>query len=373
MKITRIEPTLVTLPYDHGAPKPARHGIGNWAAQPILLVRVDTDAGITGWGEAFGHASSPVTMAAVSRILAELAVGRDLGRDADDIATLMSDLTRRTQSMARSGPVQFALSGLDIALWDIAGKAAGKPVWRLLGAERAPSRVTAYASLFRIGTPDLVGQVAAKAVARGYRHVKLHEHSREAVAAARAAIGPDVSLMVDTNCFWDSAEAVVTACRAFEPYDLTWLEEPLYPADSYDVMAAIRRSVRTPIACGENLGNVNDLRWLVAAGGADVIQPSVPKIGGITEAWKAIDFVRRQPGVSCAPHSPFLGPALLATIHMIAGMGGDMLCEHRFCDLEASPLGDAVVAREGQLAVPDAPGLGFTVDESVVREYRAAA
>jgi L-alanine-DL-glutamate epimerase-like enolase superfamily enzyme len=369
MKITRVEPTLVKLPYDHGAPKPLRHGMGNWAMQPILLVRVDTDAGITGWGEAFGHASSPVTTIAVSKIVAELAVGQPC----DDVAALMRDLTRRTQSMARNGPVQFALSGLDIALWDIAGKASGKPVWRLLGAERAPRTVTAYASLFRIGTPDLVGQVAAKAVARGYRHVKLHEHSRAAAAAAREAIGPGVSLMVDTNCFWDSADAVIDACREFAPYDLAWLEEPLYPADSYDLMAAIRRSVQTPIACGENLGNLNDLRWLVAAGGADVVQPSVPKIGGITEAWKAIQYLRGQPGVRCVPHTPFLGPALLATIHMIAAAGADMWCEHRFCDLEASPLGDAVVARDGRLVVPDSPGLGFAVDESVLREYRAAA
>ncbi|MGE5538585.1 MAG: mandelate racemase/muconate lactonizing enzyme family protein [Gemmatimonas sp.] len=369
MKITRIEPTLVTLPYDHGAPKPSRHGMGNWATQPILLVRVDTDAGITGWGEAFGHASSPVTMTAVSRIVADLAVGRE----ADDIAGVMRDLTRRTQSMARSGPVQFALSGLDIALWDIAGKAAGKPVWQLLGAPRAPRAITAYASLFRIGTPDLVGQVAAKAVARGYRHVKLHEHSREAVAAARAAIGPDVSLMVDTNCFWDSAEAVVAACRAFEPYDLAWLEEPLYPADSYDVLAEIRRSVSMPIAAGENLGNLNDLRWMAAAGAVDVIQPSVPKIGGITELWKAMAHIHKYPGIRGVPHTPFLGPALLATIHVIAALGGDILCEHRFCDLEASPLGDAVVARDGMLAVPDTPGLGFTVDERVLRTYRAAA
>lgn len=369
MKITRIEPTLVALPYDHGAPKPVRHGMGNWATQPILLVRVDTDSGITGWGEAFGHASSPVTLAAISRIIAQLAVGRD----ASDIDALMGDLTRRTQSMARSGPVQFALSGLDIALWDIAGKAAGKPVWHLLGGKPGQSTVRAYASLFRLGTPDLVGRVAAKAVERGYRAVKLHEYSREAVAAARAAIGPDVPLMVDTNCHWDSAEAVVGACREFEPYNLAWLEEPLYPADSYDVMAAIRNAVRVPLAAGENLGNLNDLRWLVAASGADIIQPSVAKIGGITETWKAIAHVRRHAGVRAVPHSPFLGPALMATIHMIAALGGDILCEHRFCDLEASPLGDAVVARDGSLAVPEGPGLGFTVDEAVLRKYRVDA
>jgi L-alanine-DL-glutamate epimerase-like enolase superfamily enzyme len=369
VRITRIEPIFVALPYDHGAPKPVRHGMGTWARQPILLVRVDTDSGIAGWGEAFGHASTPVTAVAVSRIVAELAVGRD----PSDVAGLMRDLTRRTQSMARSGPVQFALSGLDVALWDIAGKAAGKPVWQLLGGAPGRESVTAYASLFRLGTPDLVAHVAAKAVERGYRHVKLHEHSREAVAAARQAIGPEVSLMVDTNCHWDSAEAVIDVCRAFEPYDLTWLEEPLYPADAYDVMAEIRKVVRVPLAAGENLGNLNDLRWLTAAGGADVVQPSVPKIGGITEMWKAMEYLRQCNGVRAVPHSPFLGPALLATIHIITALGGDVLCEHRFCDLEASPLGDAVVARDGQLAVPNGPGLGFTVDESVLRKYRADA
>lgn len=372
MKITRVTPFLVALPYDHGAPKPMRHGMGNWATQPILLVRVDTDEGITGWGEAFGHASSPVTMVAISKVVSELAVGRD----PRDIAMLMRDLIRRVQSMARNGPVQFALSGLDIALWDIAGKLAGKSVWQLLGGSQkkatipAPT-IPAYASLFRIGTPEIVGRVAAKAVERGYRAVKLHEHSVEAVAAARAAIGPDVALMVDTNCFWDTPEAIVDVCRQFEPYNLTWLEEPFYPADSYDVMAKVRKAVRVPFAAGENLGNFNDLRWITDAEAVDYVQPSVAKIGGITETWKSIAYVSKSKSSRAMPHSPFLGPALMATIHMIAAMPNEVACEHRFCDLEASPLGDAVVSRNGSLAVPDAPGLGFEVDDSVLRKYRA--
>lgn len=367
MQITRVTPFLVSLPYDHGAPKPTRHGMGNWATQPILLVRVDTDEGITGWGEAFGHASSPVTMVAVAKVVAELAVGRDPG----DIPTLMGDLTRRTQSMARNGPVQFALSGLDIALWDIAGKRAGKPVWQLLGGTARKTTVPAYASLFRIGTPQIVGRVAAKAVERGYRAVKLHEHSVEAVAAARAAIGPDVDLMVDTNCFWDSPDEIVAVCRKLEPYKLTWLEEPFYPVDSYDVVARIRKEVRVPFAAGENLGNYNDVRWITDAESVDVVQPSVAKMGGITQVWKAIDYIGRSKSSRAVPHSPFLGPALMATIHMIAAMPREVPCEHRFCDLEASPLGDAVVSQNGQLRVPDTPGLGFTVDETVLEKYRA--
>jgi L-alanine-DL-glutamate epimerase-like enolase superfamily enzyme len=273
--------------------------------------------------------------------------------------------------MARNGPVQFALSGLDIALWDIAGKIAGKPVWQLLGGTEQKATIPAYASLFRLGKPDLVHRVAGKAVERGYRHVKLHEHSVEAVAAARDAIGPDVSLMVDTNCFWESPDEIVAVCKKLEPYNLTWLEEPLYPADSYHVMAKVRKSVRVPFAAGENLGNLNDVRWITAAQAVDFVQPSVAKMGGITEVWKAIGHVERSGKARAVPHSPFLGPALMATIHMIAALPNEIPCEHRFCDLEASPLGDAVVSRNGRLTVPDSPGLGFTVDEAVLARYRS--
>jgi D-galactarolactone cycloisomerase len=365
MKITRIEPIFLKIPYDHGAPKPASHGMGAWDMQPILLVRVDTDEGVTGWGEAFGHASTPVTMSAITAIVAELATGRD----AEDIATLMADLTRRTQSMARSGPVQFALSGLDIALWDIAGKMRGAPVWKLLGGSGGKATIPAYASLFRLGSPALVAKVAGAAAGRGYGAVKLHEHSVEAAAAARAAIGPQAALMMDSNCFWDSPDDIVAICKALEPYDLAWLEEPLYPVDSYDVLAEIHRRVKIPFAAGENLGNGNDVRWICAAGCVDIVQPSVAKIGGISAARKAIAHIESK-GLRAVPHAPFLGPALVATIHLIAAMPNDIACEHRFCDLAASPLGDAVIAADGRLAVPDGPGLGFAMDAAVIAKYR---
>jgi len=365
MKITQVEPIFVGIPYEHGAPKPKRHSIGGWDVQPILFVKVETDAGITGWGEAFSHASTPVTKAAVSEIIAKIAVGRDTS----DIAGLMAALTRMTQSMARSGPVQFALSGLDIALWDIAGKAAGQPVWRLLGGKAHKPTVPAYASLFRLGSEDYVAKVSANAKQRGYRHVKLHEHDVAVVAAARKAIGPDVSLMVDTNCYWDDADTIIAVCKAIEPYDVAWLEEPLYPADAYDVSARIREKVRVPLAAGENLGNFNDVRWIAEAKAVDVIQPSVAKLGGITELVKAIAHIKSR-GIRAVPHSPFLGPALMAVIHVIAAMPEEVWCEHRFCDLEASPLGDAVVSRDGRLAVPNTPGLGFEVDQRVIEKYR---
>lgn len=364
MKITAVTPVLVSLPYEHGAAKPQRSGIGAWETVDLVLVRVDTDAGITGWGEAFGHASTPVTMCAIRDVIAKLAVGQDAG----DIAALMTSLTRRTQSMARSGPVAFALSGLDIALWDIAGKAVGKPVWELLGGTAAKP-LTAYASMFRCNTADAVSKVAAAAVARGYRKVKLHEHDVDVIRAARRAVGPDVELMVDTNCHWTTPDAVLEVCRQLEGDNIAWLEEPLYPADRYDLSAELRRRSRIPIAAGENLGNVNDLRWMLAAEAVDVVQPSVAKIGGVTELWKAMTLAGEN-RVRAVPHTPFLGPALVAVMHVISALPDPIICEHRFCDLEAHPLGDCVVARDGILQTPTAPGLGFDLDERVLASYR---
>jgi L-alanine-DL-glutamate epimerase-like enolase superfamily enzyme len=304
-------------------------------------------------------------MTAIREVVAKLAPGRD----AAHISETMHDLTRRTQSMARGGPVQFALSGLDIALWDIAGKAVGLPVWRLLGGNDVRASIPAYASLFRIGTPDQVARVAATAVERGYRHIKLHEHGVAAVAAARRAIGPDVSLMVDTNCHWQEPADIIAICAELEQHDVAWLEEPLYPADDYDVMARIRGAVRVPLAAGENLGNTNDVRWITDARAVDVVQPSVAKLGGITAMRKAVSYIEAH-GLRAVPHSPFLGPALMATIHVIAAMRKPVICEHRFCDLAASPLGDAVISRDGHLAVPDRPGLGFEIDQAVIEKYR---
>lgn len=366
MKITSVEPIWVALPYEHGAPKPQRHGMGDWATQDIMFMRVETDAGITGWGEAFGNASSPVTLSAIRDVIGPVSVGRDC----DDVEALMYDLTRRTQSMARSGPVQFALSGLDIALWDIAGKRAGKPVWEMLGGKKRDS-IPAYASLFRLTQPDLVAKVSGAAAARGYDHIKLHEHSVEAVVAAREAIGPSRSLMVDTNCYWDNVDDVVAFCAAAEPYNLRWLEEPLYPVDRYDMLADARSRVNVPLAVGENLGNIQDARWLAQAKGADVVQPSVAKIGGITQTWKILHLLKDH-GIEAVPHSPFVGPALIAAIHMIAAMEGDVVCEHRFCDLGGHPIGEANVSKGGRLSVPQGPGLGITVDEKDIARFRKA-
>jgi D-galactarolactone cycloisomerase len=175
--------------------------------------------------------------------------------------------------------------------------------------------------------------------------------------------------MVDTNCHWTTSEGAGAAARRLQPYDLAWLEEPLFPPDDFEALARLRGEAGVPIAAGENLGNLNDVRRIAEAGAVDVVQPSVAKMGGITEIVKAMAWAESR-GVRAVPHSPFSGPALIATLHVIAAMPGAIVCEHRYCDLAASPVGDWAVAQDGHLPVPDGPGLGTEIDPKVIAQDR---
>ena len=248
MKITKVEPILIAVPYEHGGPKQMRP-LGPWTRMETLFVRVDTDTGLTGWGEAFGFAASALTREAITRVVAPLCVGREF----TDVPSFMADLRRKLHAMGRHGPVSFALAGIDIALWDIAGKAQGVPIHRLLGGATR-DRIPTYASLLRYGKPDLVGRYTAEAIGRGYTSIKLHEHLVETVAPGREAAGPDIAIMVDTNCAWAPDEALDMA-RKLKVYDLAWLEEPVDPVDDYDTMARIRRETGMTVAAGENIGH----------------------------------------------------------------------------------------------------------------------
>jgi len=365
MRITRVEPILIAVPYEHGGPKQMRP-LGPWTHMETLFVRVDTDAGITGWGEAFGFAASPLTREAILRVVAPLCVGRDF----DDVPTFMADLRRKVHAMGRHGPVSFALAGIDIALWDIAGKAQGVPIHRLLGGAKHRERIPTYASLLRYGKPDLVARYTKEAVARGYTAIKLHEHLVETVAPGREAAGAGIALMVDTNCAWGPDEAIIMA-RKLQPYDLAWLEEPVDPVDDYDALARLRRETGMTIAAGENIGHAAEARGAIERGALDIFQPSVTKIGGIVAMRQAI-AVAQAHGVRVMPHSPYFGPGLIATLHVIAADLPDAMCERFYCELEATPLGDAIAAPNGFMHVPQGPGLGIDVDESIITRYAVA-
>jgi D-galactarolactone cycloisomerase len=364
MKITKVEPLFIAVPYEHGGPKPMRL-LGPWTNMEVLFVRIDTDAGFTGWGEAFGFAASPVTKEAITRVVAPLCVGREF----TDVPSFMADLQRKLHAMGRHGPVSFALSGIDIALWDIAGKAKGVPLHRLLGGATR-ELIPTYASLLRYGKPDLVAKYTKEAISRGYTWIKLHEHLVETVAPAREAAGPDIKIMVDTNCAWAPDEALDMA-RKLKVYNLAWLEEPVDPVDDYDSMARIRRETGVTIAAGENIGHAGEARRAFELDALDIFQPSVTKIGGVIAMRKAIAIAQHH-GVRVMPHSPYFGPGLIATLHVIAACLPDSMCERFYCELEATPLGEAIDARDGYMRVPQGTGLGIDVDERIIERYRVA-
>jgi D-galactarolactone cycloisomerase len=200
-----------------------------------------------------------------------------------------------------------------------------------------------------------VARNAAAAVAAGYRAIKLHEITEPAVAAARAAVGPDVLLMNDTNCPWTPDEAVAMA-RAVRPHGLHWLEEPVWPPEDHDGLARVRRE-GVPIAAGENAASLVDFRHMMRAGAVDVAQPSVTKIGGVSEVLK-VAALGEAMGVTVVPHCAYFGPGFLASLHLAATLPGRPMLERLHVALAASPSGPWSDAADGVLRVPTAPGLG---------------
>ena len=237
MKITAIHAHHVCIPYEMGAPRQEFAGL-KFATMDHLLIQVDTDAGITGWGEGFGHTIIPATKAALECYVAPWFIGKD----PTDIAALHREAAQHFHLFGRNGPVVYAHSGVDIALWDIAGKRAGLPLSQLLGGARR-TEVRAYASLLRYGTPATVARICAERKAAGFKHIKLHEHSVAAVMAARDGAGSDVAIMNDVNCPWAVAEALEME-RAYRPARLFWLEEPVFPPEDVHGLAQTKAAVR---------------------------------------------------------------------------------------------------------------------------------
>ena len=194
-------------------------------------MKVDTEDGLTGWGEAFSYNCRPAVKAAVERMIAPVVVGLD----SRDIAGISRDMQQKLHLFGRYGITIFALSGLDIALWDIAAKRANAPLHQLLGGA-ARQRVTGYASLLKYRDRDLVAENVTKARREGYEAIKIHETEVPEIAASRRAAGEGIPLMVDTNCPWTPEEARQRALRFLE-YDLHWLEEPIFPPEDFDALA----------------------------------------------------------------------------------------------------------------------------------------
>ena len=358
MKITAVRAIPLAIPARPVSPPSA--WVGGLAKQ--ILVRIDTDAGLTGWGEAFAYGAPLAVCNVVDEALAPVLLGEDPTR----IEALLDRLQRVLMIWGRRGLGMFAIAGVDLALWDLAGKSLGAPVWRLLGGRAQPS-VRAYASLLRYASPSDVEQVAAALAADGYTAIKLHQTDVESVAVARDAVGEDVELMLDTNCPWTVEEAIAMA-RRLEPLALRWLEEPVWPPEDYAGLARVRAAAAVPIAAGENESTAFGFRALLDAGAADIVQPSVTKVGGLSEMRK-VAVLASAANVTLVPHSFYYGPGLAATLHFALATPGVPYVEFPTCELEASLLAEPLRCVDGRVTIGEAPGLGADPDPGVIARY----
>ena len=363
MKITKIETIVINMPMlIEGSVMPKQGGRAR-TSMDTLLVRVDTDEGVTGWGEGFGHRIYTATKAALDSFIGQMFVGRDV----TGFPALVSEAQRNLTGVGRNGPAMYALSAIDIALWDIAGKLAKLPLHRLLGGS-ARKTLPAYASLLRYGEPGAVTQYVERALKRGYRYIKLHEITVPPIKAAREAAGPDIPIMVDCNCPWTVAEAIEMAHK-LRPFNLKWLEEPVWPPEDHTGLARVQAQGFIPTAAGEN-AMLPEFKGMLEAHAITYAQPSVTKVGGVTQMRKVMALADAH-GVEVVPHSAYFGPGLLASIHCIAAMPNGGLVERYDADFAENPLHDAIHPdKNGHIAVPQGPGLGVEPDMKIVDKLR---
>lgn len=348
LSIVAIECIPMRLPFHHWAPAPLFAGKPRTTLDSAL-VRVETAGGIVGWGESYC-----VDAVALCSVFKNLVSPLALGKVADDVG-LIPALQRPLHNLGRSGPVAHAIAGLDIALWDIRGKAEGVPVYQLLGGKRRDS-VAAYASLLQYyADPELIARNVSRALEEGYREIKLHERTVGAVVAARQAMGPKMPLMVDTNCAWSLEEAVreIDGMSACEPY---WVEEPLWPPEDTEGLIALRLRTATRIGVGENASSPYQLLKRIEQHALDFVQPSVIKLG-LTDAWAVAQAAVGTP-VTFAPQVAFFGPGYLAALHMLAAAEDEASLERLYVDLRHTPYAHSVPVVDGRVVIPDAPGLG---------------
>ncbi len=347
--IRSVTSLQLRLPFDHGASAPLFAGKPRTTLDSVL-VRVELEGGLVGWGESYG-----ADLAAVQSVIRNRIEPLAVGRDATD-ASLTATLDRTLHNMGRSGLVTHALSGLDLALWDVRGKVERKPVFELLGGARR-SRIPAYASLLQYyGDTALVQANVRKAIDAGYSQIKLHEKTAEAVRAARDVMGDAMPLMVDTNCAWtaDAATGMVRQMKAGNPL---WIEEPIWPPEDLDALLALRREVDVPLAVGENASSAYELSALIKSGACDYLQPSAIKCGGLSTLW-AMSQQCAGTAVTCSPQSAFFGPGFLATLHVLAAQSQDAVLERLYCTLGYMPYASSIPLRDGMFELTDRPGLG---------------
>ncbi|PHI29837.1 mandelate racemase/muconate lactonizing enzyme family protein [Budvicia aquatica] len=356
---------------------PERFGMSQWFwdTRSICVVEVQTDEGISGWGECFGPAQANAAL--IKELFAPLLNGENpLQR-----RYIWETMYNRTREFGRKGIAITALSGIDIALWDIFGKVVGKPIAELLGGN-ADKPIKAYASSFYYSPVDDLRQIekdAASALSEGYCDFKmkvggvtLNEDVRR-VARVRELIGPDASLAVDANRAYTVHEALRFA-ESIEEYQISWFEEPILP-DDFDGYSRLKKQLPMKIAGGESEFTRFGFRNFLEGNCVDIVQPDVAACGGISEALN-IAAMATAYGVECYPHQWGSSISLAATLHLMSAIPAAvprLAKVPALLELDRAPnifreqLTD--LAPAPTMAVPNGPGLGINVDLDMLNHY----
>ncbi len=361
IRITSAEVLPLRIPFTDGS---AGTGLmpSQWTHLDVALLRLETEDGQVGWGDGFAYACRTAIVAALRDMVLPLVVGQTI----DDIPAFNRNLQQRLHLHGRYGITMFAISAVDIALWDIAAKRAGVPLADHLGGRRR-TELPAYASLVRYGDPARVRAFAERAVAEGYGTVKLHEIELAAIEAGRASVGDEVRLVTDVNCNW-SAEQAEDLMPAMKRLGLYWVEEPIFPPDDAEQLGDLERRHGVSIASGENACTSVEFARTVPE--IAFVQPSVTKVGGVTEFLAVCDLADAA-GKAVMPHAPYFGPGYWATAQLMAARPVTGLFEFLYVEPEAWLDPAIPLPRNGRLDVPDRPGLGFEPDPALLRRYAA--
>jgi D-galactarolactone cycloisomerase len=341
---------------------------GGFDVRTHIIVKVITDDGITGLGEGVGNAHL------IQQILNGSLIEQAIGLDPMNIEVVRSKLIDSHVYFEQKGSVICAASAIEMACWDIKGKALNVPVYQLLGGLYR-DKIEAYASdVYWEEEPENMGKNASRACDMGFRTIKAHlgcrsprEDTRR-VQALRDAIGAEVDLMIDLNGGYNRLQAF-QAANLWESYNLTWFEEPVAP-NELDCLQDLRSRTRIPIAVGENEFRVHGFKQLFDKNAVDIAMPDIGRVGGIQET-RNICALAQGYGILVSPHNYSSGILLGATIQLMASIPNTHLLEIDTSDnaVYQELLLEPLQVKDGFVLVPDFPGLGVELNNEVLNKY----
>jgi len=364
IKINNAEAIPLKIPFSIGLNKTAKSGGLDWPALEILLIKVESSEGIIGWGEAFSYSSQFAALSAFNSMIKPLILKRKI----ENIPDFLLELQKTIHIFGRYGIAMHCFSGLDIALYDIEAKQKKLPLYKHLNSNSKKTKLNGYASLYRYADPEIVKDKCLESIKHGYKYIKLHEINEQEVKAARDAIGEKIPLMLDVNCSWDYKSAL-NISKKLKKYNLYFLEEPIFPPEDFETLFKLKSKIRIPLAAGENCYTAYQFNQMIKYKAIEYVQPSVTKVGGITEFIKIIKLTKKNK-LKLMPHSPYFGPGWLANLHLITAFCPSALVERLYVYEEASLYKDSTNPAKGMFSVPDDIGLGLNPNLDVIKTYK---